>query len=206
MVSEPFAWEITPSEKRSRIKNFIIYAVPAFFCLTLFLLLEDQATISSWAREGGLKSVTANFLAIFGVMAGIIGIFFIANQFWPYSRRTYRISPAGIEITKDNKQKFYPWTNFIRFYPYRSIGVASSRRKNKQSLTKIIKVNQETEGQIFYLQKKNHKWFSFFYKTFVVVYSEPDNSGKVSSYLEQHLPKNKMTDFTDLGLIFYYFK
>lgn len=206
MAAEFLSWEISPGERKERVKKFLIIAGPAFISLVFFWLLGHDSAFPIWAREEELRSALTNLFAILFVITALVGLFFISNLFWPYAKRTYKLNLEGIKIAKGRKTRFYPWSSFECFYPYRSYQRSRLKKDEQQTMNTINKANQSAEGQIFYLQKKCGNIPARLYKTFIVVYSEPDNSGQVMQFLTQRLPKKKMTDLTDLGLVFYQFK
>lgn len=198
-------WEITPLEKRKRIRKFILKVWLAVIGLIIFSSFWNISGFYSWALRQGIKSAFFEVIYITIAAAIFIWLFFFLNELTPYKLRTYRLDNRGIEISKGKKKKYFSWNEFECFYPYRFYR-SYPNYPGELFRRRILKLEQQIRGQIFYLKKKSTGPFAKLFKVFVVVYSEPDNIKAVEEFLSKHLPKKKRTLSIDLGLIFYQFK
>jgi hypothetical protein len=205
MNNEVLTWEITPSEKREQIKNFISKTWLVLVGLVIFSLFYYVSDFFSWALREGIKPALLRVIYVAIGVVVFIGLFFLLNKFIPYRLRTYRLDNAGIAISKGKKKKYFSWNEFECFYPYRFYQ-SYPNYPGESMRGQLLEAGQQIEGQIFYLKKKSIGFFSELCRIFVVVYSEPDNSKAVSKFLSKYLPSRKMTSSTDLGLVFYQFK
>ncbi len=205
MSNEILSWEITPLEKRQQVQEFISKTWLIWICFIVVSLSFSYAGLFSWTIHKDIKYALINLLYIIIGIAVCIWLFFIINKFIPYKLRTYYLDGSGITISKGKKKKYFSWDEFEYFYPYHSYKGCQIIPKNSKR-EQLLEVDQQIEGQIFYLKKKPTNLLSKFYKTFVVIYSEPDNSKRVLQFLNKHLPQKKITLSSDLGLVFYQFK
>lgn len=201
MSNEVLTWEITPSEKRRQVRNFILKTWLIFVVLAIL----SFTNFFDWTLREGIKPVLFTVIhAAIGVVVSI-WLFFLLNEFIPYKSRAYRLDDSGIVISKGKKKKYFSWNEFECFYPYRAYQNYPNYLEESMR-GQLLEAEKQIEGQIFYLKKKPTSFFSKLYKIFVVVYSKPNNSKEVSKFLAKHLPSRKMTPITDLGLVFYQFK
>ena len=139
----------------------------------------------------------------------------VINRFFPYKERTYFLDDNQLVISKGKKKKQYSWDEFEYFYPY------SGRYKTKSyeglaqwspynigegQREKLFKTEKEVIGEIFYLKKKPKNLLSKLYRSFTIIYSEPNNNKEVLRFLSRHLERRDMKSTSDLGLVFYEFK
>ena len=205
MTNEVLTWEITPSEKREQIKKFISKTWLVLVGLVIFSLFYYVSDFFSWMLREGIKPALLRVVYVAIGVTVFIWLFFLLNKFIPYKPRTYRLDDAGIAISKGKKKKYFPWSEFECFYPYRSYQ-SYPNYAGESTRGQLLEAGQQIEGQIFYLKKKSIGFFSKLCRIFVVAYSEPNNSKAVSKFLSRRLPSRKMTSSTDLGLVFYQFK
>lgn len=208
MADELLTWEITPTEKRTRTGKFISRSWLILVGLVVFSLFYHTNDFTSWLLREGLKPALTK---VFGVIIGVsicIWLFFLLNKFLPYKKRVYQLNNAGIKIVEGKKKRHFSWNEFECFYPYRlyQSSPKDQRRPGETTKAEFLKVGQQAEGRIFYLKKKSKGLLSRFFKTFIVVRSEPNNSKTVMKFLSKHLSQKRMTSGTDLGLVFYQFK
>jgi hypothetical protein len=203
--TEILSWEISPSERRDSVKKTILKAWLALIGLAVFSIFYYVSNFLSWTLRDGVDTAIANAVyVIIGVMLSI-WLFFILNKFIPYKTRLYHLDNSGITVSKDRLKKNFSWNQFESFYPYRSYQDYTGRAG--ESIKKeLLTAGKHIEGKIFYLKKKPTGLLSMFYKTFLVIYSEPDNEKAVLKFLNTYLSEKKMSPGTDLGLVFYHFK
>ncbi|MCX6764287.1 MAG: hypothetical protein NTU58_01110 [Candidatus Nealsonbacteria bacterium] len=197
-------WEITPSEKRERLQQFISKTWWIILSFIIFSFFSFYSGFWSTKIQHGTNAALKELLFIvIAVAVGILLIYFF-NKINPYQLRTFRLDNAGVQISKGKKKKSYSWNEFECFYVYTTY---RGYTPNKETdLGKIFKAEEQIMGDIFYLKKKQTTFLSKLYKTFIVIYSEPNNLGDIFSFLKDKLPQKIMTATTDFGLIFYEFK
>lgn len=194
-------WEITPEEKRFRTEKIIKKS----FWLILFLMPIFIIDVFICPNgDCGWMTIVNDFLAWFFilVLVAILLIFFmlLRNNFFPYYRRRYILSDDHIEIFRGNRSRVYNWDQFEYFYNY-----SKYDEKAHSKVLEFAEYSKKVLGETFYLKKKSSSWFNFF-KTFVVIYSEPDISEKVQEFLRKHLPEKDTKKFFYEGFISYKFK
>jgi hypothetical protein len=189
-------WEITSQEARERtLQSFpVVGQLLAFFAF--FTALREK----SWT--------------IFFTTVGLIIIFYIlAAAFAKFKPKKYRITETGVTISKGDKQKTYAWHEFECFYTYNLIRNAIYK-KVKSSETRITTADiasmwadlSRINGTTYYLKKKKKTFWDKFYKTFVAVQAEPENSRQVGEALSIYIPHQNMGPWTDAGPVRYEFK
>jgi hypothetical protein len=226
MNSENLTWEITPEEKRKRTEKALIlwFGFLLFFVsYAMFHLLGE-----SRSKEEFIERL---YIAIFSVASVIVGflISFLLNKKFHYPKIRYHLDSQGITIFKGNKKRYFLWKDFECFYIYTPVRSGQKQkikeskienfmkkleRKEEREIAKELgsklivtsEMSRRIEGEVFYLKKKQSGFLSKFYKTFVVIYSEPDNWQRVLKFLKKYLPQKPMETFTDAGLVFYEFK
>ncbi len=189
-------WEITPQEAKTRTLQSIPVVSGILAGLALILAIKEK----SW-------------IVLF-VFAGILAAFYVFTLiFAKFKPRAFLINEAGITISKGTKQKTFVWDNFECFITHSMIANGSTRgvRDARARITAsdiIAASNQLTEisGKTFYLKKKKQTFWDTFIKTFVVVYSEPDNSAVVEQALAEYLPHKPLDNSTEAGMVKYEFK
>ena len=208
MSNEVLVWEITPSEERKQVRKFILSMWTVLVGLVVFSLFYYVSDFLSWTLREGFKPALNRVLYVVIGVTVCIWLFFLLTKFIPYKLRTYHLDNTGVTISKDKKKKYFSWNEFECFYPYRSYRNFTKKQYNPRESKReeFLKAGEQIEGQIFYLKKKSTNLFSKFYKNFVVVYSESNNSKSVLKFLDRHLSQRKMISSTDLGLVFYQFK
>lgn len=115
MVNEILDWEITPSEKRERIKTFISKTWLTLVGIVLLSLFYYVSNFLSWTLREGIRPALLRVVHVtIGVAISIL-LFFLANKFIPYKTRTYRLDNEGIEISKGKKEKKFLGKNLNAF-------------------------------------------------------------------------------------------
>lgn len=209
---EKLAWEITPEERRDQISTFVSRTWFLLVALAVIIPLLYFSTFLEIVFWGIARFLNTTAYSVVGVVIAIGG-FFLINKFFRYKKRSYLFDDLGIKISKGKKEKMFSWSEFEYFYSYSSRFRATTRSvfsdQLAQTTTGMKKHLQDTEstieGEIFYL-KRTPVGLSRICKIFVVVHTEPTNTGKVLDFLRQHLPEKQMTGSSDLGLVFYQFK
>jgi hypothetical protein len=227
MDNEVLTWEITPNEQRERRQKTLILYLRLFWIFILGVIVLSFSLVKGEPYYIASVAGTIILIAFFWLIGLIASLFF--NRFFPYQKRKYYLDNQGITIFHGSKKRHYPWRDFECFYIYTFQRSGSKRDfKNivfetynrdkeeeiKETTYKLLnitgktlgKTTEEIEGKIFYLKKRKSGLLSKFYKTFIIVYSEPENSKDVEEFLSRHLPFKKMGAFTDAGLVFYKFK
>jgi hypothetical protein len=185
-------WEITPDEKRQRTGRLVktVFVPMVGMALFAFTIAYPTTFFYSLVSKGASKTLI-EVLIYTAIVAITMLLLFAANKIIPYAHRTYILNNEGLRITKNRKKKVYGWDQFSLFYDYSERGQANDLKAEEARIS----------GKIFYLKVKTR-----FFKKFVVMYAEPDNSDKVYEYLKAHLKEEKMLDTSDLGMVFYEFK
>ncbi len=75
-----------------------------------------------------------------------------------------------------------------------------------QDITDAQSQVTQINGKTFYLKKTRRNFWSSAIKTFVVIYSEPDNSEQVETALKTHLPHLPLKITSELGITRFEFK
>ncbi|MCD6550015.1 hypothetical protein J7K24_00530 [bacterium] len=153
--------------KRTEGKKSEGYTCPFGFLPFIIMLVIVEAFSAD--VEFSLKNFLYSIFFTTLLIIGIILFLFVGNKIFPYQRRVYYLDSQGITISKGKKKKHYSWDDFECFYRY-SVGRGSFRTTSfpSNSTSKMI------QGETFYLKMESKSFLSRFYKTFVVVYSEPD--------------------------------
>lgn len=166
MTNEVLTWEITPSEKREQVKNFISKTWLVLVGLVVFSLFYYVSGFFSWMLFEEIKPVIFRVVYVAIGVAIFVGLFFILNKFILYRLRTYRLDNTGITISKGKKKKCFSWNEFEYFYAYRSY--QSYPNQSHQSYLdhfresmrgQLLETGQQIEGQIFYFKKKSTGFF-----------------------------------------------
>jgi hypothetical protein len=184
-------WQITRSEKRTRVQKSIFVFGPFLFLVIMGPFLTN----------GIFDFRKIIYVALVGII--ILLMVILANKIFPHKEKQYSLNNYGITISVGRKTKTYSWNEFESFYSY---SLVIRKSANPSISHQVAELNKDIRGDTFYLRKKSNNLISKLYKTFVVVYSETDNSEMVNEFLVNHLPKKEMTNTTDLGLVFYEFK
>lgn len=174
-------WEITPKERKTRLRQIVFMFIPMIIGYFLALFLGEGFNLK---------------IFLYSVFFSIIGcfIFLFINWLLPYKQKSYLLRDNNLIISVGNKTREYSWDEFEYF---------SSSRKFKGSPFFVEK--RKISGDVYYLRKRSKGLLSRFSKVFTVIYSEPENDREVFNFLSHHLPqKEKITD--EIGLIFYEFK
>jgi len=217
MIMENLSWEITAREKKERTQKLI------FRVWFPFIILGIVAATIGYPALFTYHFLTKGWIyilrQIFYTMIGVIGSFLLLlliNKLIPYKERTYFLDNNGIIISKGKKKKQYLWNEFEYFYPYSKRYIPEPPRDLPQlhpqdsiggpEREKIFSAEQQIVGEIFYLKKKPKNIFSRLYKSFVAIYSEPNNTRAINKFLSNYLQRRTMKATSDLGLIFYEFK
>jgi F0F1-type ATP synthase membrane subunit c/vacuolar-type H+-ATPase subunit K len=226
MNKENLTWEITPQEKREKTEKVRLLwfgVVLSFVCSIIIEVLGR-----SRSKEEFIVSLYTAIFIIASVIFGFL-IAFILNKRIPYPKISYYLDSQGITIIKGNKKKHFLWKDFECFYLYTIVRSELNQRTKKSKIESFLEmledkktakigkdlvakliegeeVRRKIMGEIFYLKKKQSGFLSKFYKTFVVVYSEPDNWQEVLNFLKKYLPQKPIGPFTDAGLVFYEFR
>ncbi len=204
MSEKILTWTITPSERRSQIKKFILLSWVPLTLITVYSCFEYVNNFVSWVLRDGIRKAVVNVVAVILGVLFMTVLFFLVNLFFPYKKRSYVLNKEGIKIAKGKNEKFFSWNDFDFFYPYRTI--RTEPEDNNSFRGDLLKAEESVEGQIFYLKKKSVSSFSKLYKVFVIVRAEKENSDKVLSFLSSKLERKQMKPTSDLGLVFYKFK
>ena len=189
-------WDMTQQEAKSRTLQSIPVVANVLAGLALILAIKEK----SWM--------------IFFVFVGILAMFYIyAFVFARFKERKFQLSETGIIISKGTRQKIYSWDEFDCFYTHTFVVNRNAKQvrdfRIRAAVQDIISTsNQLTEisGKTYYLKKKKLSFWDKFFKTFVVVYSEPDNSGQVEQVLAAYLPHQPLEMSTETGMVKYEFK
>ncbi len=189
-------WEITPEEAKGR------------------MLQSFPVVASMLAGFAVIMAIQARSWVIILVFAVIVGLFYIyALVFSKFKLRRFQISENGVTISKGDRQKTYSWEEFDFFFAHSLVINRNPKPatdfRTRAAVNDIISTSgklTEISGQTFYLKKKKQTFWDKFVKTFVVVYSEPDNSAAVQEALIARLPFKTMDNFTEAGMIKYEFK
>ena len=208
-MNNELKWEISRAERRGQIQKAVIIIGP------ILLLLVISTVANTLIKNHGcsLKKIAA---VVFFTILGFL-VLLIINRFFPHKTRSYILNNNGLTVSKGKKTKKYLWGDFECFYPY-YMNYSSLYKPDESSSfdiyrsdaagerRKMFEADKNIEGSIFYLKKKPENIFSRLYKSFVVIYSEVDNSNAVSDFLGSRLSQKIMSAKTELGLILYEFK
>lgn len=220
IIEQPLSltWEITTKKEREQTKKAIRKIWLSLFVLVVIgsIVGFPLANLSEFARaREGIKPILLRAVGILiGFLIGFLAVL-LMNKFVSYRERSYFIDDSGITISEGKRKKYYLWNEFECFYPYSEkytkISYPAWYKKTpyywgEKTRQDIFTSEVEISGEVFYLKKKLSNIFSNFVKKFVVVYSEPDNSELVSSFLSRYLTKGEMKSTSDLGLVFYEFR
>ena len=200
-------WEITITEQKSRGKKglFQIIKTVLYFTGIIFILVTFFPKDCSTTYIQCVREVFPIMLYLLAVPLFIIFCFVVGHIIDIPRIRKYVLSENGITLTKGAKTKQYPWTEFSDFYPY------SFTRMDHEPQTAVQRQGLQFEknfksatGEKFLLKKKPLMWGLV--KRFVVIYSEPENSGLVRDFLKKHLSEQTLGELTDSGFVRMEFK
>ena len=203
-------WSITRTEKQQLVQKALLILAP--FAISIIYSALTQLGYS-------FKNT---IILIIGLALSFLMLLLI-NRFFPYKERTYSFNDNGLIISKGKKMKRYLWSDFECFYTYYiNYGKRPDKTDRSSSFDiyrsdvvhpdiddenkKRFEEYHNIEESIIYLKKKQKNIFTKLYKSFVVVYSEVDNTSAVLDFLDSHLPQKTMSTKTELGLILYEFK
>ena len=214
--SSTLKWEITPAERRKRVRKLIFIAwFPLFILGVLASTITYPASFTYDLLLRGLPYVLKNALwTVAWVMLSTV-ILLIVNQFFPHKTRTYVLNNETISISRGRKGKTYSWEDFEYFYPYskryrtnlyKGLDNIDPHKIGENQREKMFSAERDTTGELFYLKRKPEGFISKLFKVFVIVYSEPDNNTQVVNFLSRHLERKDMKSTSDLGMVFYEFK
>ncbi len=204
-MNNQLKWNITGAEKREQIQKLIIFIGPISFLLFLSTLLKQK----------NLNLEQVIFVPLSIILCFVVLL--IVNKFFPHKEKTYVLEEDSLTISKGKKVKRYLWNDFECFHIYR-VSMYEPDKIDKSSRfetyrsevggerKKMLETLKTIQGNIFYLKKKSKHIFAKLYKSFVVIYSEVDNSKAVLNFLNAHLSQKKMSVKDELGLVFYEFK
>lgn len=195
-------WEITVAEQKSRGKKGLFQIIKAILYLTgiVFIFVTFFPEDCSTTYVQCVREIFPIMLYLLSVPLFIIFCFVIGHTINTPRIRKYVLSENGITLTKGTKTKEYPWNEFLAFYPY------SFTRMDHEPQTSVQRERLQLEknfksatGEKFLLNKKPLMWGLV--KHFVVVYSEPENSGPVRDFLKKHLSEQTLGEFADSGFV-----
>lgn len=191
-----FEWEITSQEAKNRTLQSIPVVVSVLSGLALIVAIKER----SWT-----------VFAVFVVL--MIVFYFLALAFSKFKARKFQIGDSGIYISKGSKQKTYTWDDFEYFFTYSLVinkNLSGVRNLRTKAMSQEIINTQDKlaniNGEAYFLKKKQKTFLDKLVKTFVVVYSEPDNSTQVEEALATHLPHRPFEISTEAGITRYEFK
>ncbi|MDP2632093.1 MAG: hypothetical protein Q8P25_00015 [Candidatus Curtissbacteria bacterium] len=208
MENEVLDWGMTPIEQRERnqkILLFLLFLLPIFVGIIMAAISAPEVAFSNKERLSAIPFSIS-------IIVGIIILSLIINKLVPYKKRAYNLDSQGITISRGDKKKHYLWSDFECFYLYvgRRGSAKLSKYPNKyigrEDIKMIDRVGEEIQGQIFYLRKKSSNVLSKIFKSFVVIYTNPDNSRAVKNFLSEYVQEKEMEAGTDLGIVIYEFK
>lgn len=213
---ENLSWEITREEKKERTKKVIFRIWLPLIILGIIAATIGYPALFSYNifARGWIYIVKQAFYTLIGIGISLL-LLLVINKFALYKDRTYFLDDKGLTISKGKRKKIYLWADFEYFYSYSeryASKVSQSFQLHPQDSIggpereKIFGAEREIVGEIFYLKCRPRNIFAKLYKTFVVIYSEPNNLKVVNKFLSDHLQKKQMGAASDLGLIFYEFK
>ena len=179
-MNDELKWTITSTEQKKR-------SLAALFILAPIIILYYLSSLGGHLTFKG-------FLLEFLFIALVFILIYFALSRKTYNERTYFLGTDRILISKGNKSKEYYWNNFDYFF---------SSRKWKKS--EFYPKQRMVMGDSYYLRKKPNGFTSKLYKTFLVIYSEPENDEDVYQFLASRLP-TKASVRDEMGLIVYEFK
>lgn len=204
------SWEITSEEKRERTQKLLsVIAIPFVLMSAMGILFADTSSFSELLSTDALGSLLREVAFVVLIAIGAVLFLFVINKFWPYANRKYQIDAKGVTIWKGKRQKYFLWSELENYFIYKSLSSSRSTRDRLNEPTKkqVNLAAKNIEGEVFYLSKKPRNiLLRIFYKTFAVIYTEPDNSQNVNNFISRHLPQRKMRSFDSLGLKSHYFK
>jgi len=204
------SWEITRTEKRDRVRQLLL-AIGATFILVSVIgaLLYRPFSFARTYSTGRLDDFFYTAIMVVISTIGAVYILFLMNKFLPYVERKYYLDNNGVTVWKGGRKKQFTWNELESFSVHQSMYFIESTRDwpGEHMRKEMYLTSERIEGKVFYLFKRSkNKFLGFFYKTFVVLYSEPEISQKVLDFLLRYLPQRDMKPTVDLGLRFYYFK
>jgi len=214
---ENLNWKITSTERKERTKKLIFRIWLPFIILGIVAATIGYPALFTYhfITKGWVYILQQIFYTMIGVMGSLL-LLLLINKFISYKERTYFLDNNGITIFKGEKKRYYFWSDFEYFHPYSERYIPEPPRDFSQlhpqdsiggpEREKIFGAEQEIVGEIFYLKKKPKNIFSRLYKSFVVIYSEPNNAGTVNKFLSNYLQRKTMKATSDLGIVFYEFK
>ncbi len=195
-MDQTLEWEITSQEAKTRTLRSIPIVANVLFGLAIILAIKER----SWS--------------VLMVFVGIMVLFYIFTAlFAKFKNRKYQITQTGIIIGKGEKQKTFSWNDFECFYTHSLVikkdAARASNLRTRAAVQDILATSDrltEISGKTYYLKKKKQTFWDKFVKTFVVVYSEPDNSAQVEQALATYLPHEPLEISTEAGMVRYEFK
>lgn len=191
MQNELYEWEINPQESKHRSFKAVSLIAPAILIFGIILAFEEKSWFVLW--------VVVVILTIYCLYI------FLLKRHQP---RKYIITEVGITIFKGLKFKVYNWSEFENFHIHSLIINKDSSSTKGTMLQKagadvLFAVDDlnKINGKIFYLKKVKKGFFGRLIKTFVAVYSEPENQEQVESLLSKHIVKVPITHLTETGVV-----
>ena len=214
---ENLIWKITAVEKKKRTQRLIFRIWLPFIILGIIAATIGYPMLFSYhfITKGWIFILRQIIYTTIGVIGSLL-LLLLINRFIPYQERSYFLDNNGLIISKGRKKKHYLWSDFEHFYPYSERYISGPPQDVQQwhpqdyvaggKREEIFKAESKTMGGIFYLKKKPKNILSKLYKSFVIIYSEPNNTNAVLKFLSSHLPTKQMKATSDLGLALYEFK
>ncbi len=193
---ESLQWEIKGSERRRQLRTIIMVAGPLLITfLVLFFLQSWIIDRSPTFAEGAASGIA--------IVVGL-SLLFAFSYFMPVFGRAYRFGRDGCTVTKGKRTGRFLWTDFESFYRYGDPLWRYGNWPGGLERVEMHEVSRRIEGSIFYLKKKPANWLEkYLYKTFIVIYSRPDNSEAVCRFLETYLSRVRATLQAEMGLAFF---
>ena len=166
-MKEVLEWEVTPKERKERIKIGFKKLRDVWISLGIAVLLPIVSVIL-----GHYLNKKPGFPVVTLIIIVPVSIIFLVSFIHVYRRpkETFKLTSKGVFKTIGTRSKFYPWDKFDEYYviPY----VAPSKMGLSISLIK--------RSNIF-----TRKYFAQLFSLEVV--AEPDNYKEVEEFIKKHV-------------------
>lgn len=145
--------------------------------------------------------IGAIFLHALIVIIFIVILYFGIKIIFVLGDKTYRISDDGFVIEHVRKTKQYRWNEFDTFAVYDKQQKNNSPNRDEESAPLVGEHTLANVSSEIYLHMRRSRWGIG--KTFVVLETNTDNLSQIDALLLLKLQRIKMTNTSELGLIWY---
>lgn len=136
-----------------------------------------------------------------GVAAVLLSLSFFALtlRFTPIGKYSYRMHEGGIDVELGFRKRSYAWHNFLAFYDR---STRSRPNATKEELPALIAHERAIYGTAIYLRKQQVLYGS----VFLMVYTKPENTEAVRTFLLDHVEEKPFVSEKDFRLARYEFR